>query len=242
VFRIGTSGWQYRDWRERFYPKSLPVSRWLEHYAARFSTVEVNNSFYRLPGRDRVRAWAKQVPDGFVLTMKASRYVTHIRRLKDAKEPLATMWKSFTGAGDRLGPVLFQLPPNFPADLERLEAFVALLPKDVDAAFEFRHDSWFTEEVFAVLDGAGAALVWADRPDTRRRLPVTGGWAYVRFHQGRRTGPGYPREKLRRWGERLAELHVHDGFVYFNNDEQGAAVRDAQTLRDLLRDRGVDAA
>jgi uncharacterized protein YecE (DUF72 family) len=240
MFRVGTSGWQYRDWRERFYPKGLPTSRWLEHYAARFSTVEVNNSFYRLPERERVEAWAREVPDGFVLTMKASRYITHIRRLKDPEEPLTTMWRSFLGAGDRLGPVLFQLPPNLPADVERLRAFVALLPAERPAALEFRHDSWLTDEVFALLDGARASLVWPDRPGTRRALPLTGGWAYVRFHQGSRTGPDYPRAKLRRWADRLAELGAVDGYAYFNNDTGGAAVRDAETFRDLLAERGLD--
>lgn len=241
MIRVGTSGWQYKDWRERFYPKGLPTRRWLEHYAARFSTVEVNNSFYRLPERDRVRAWAREVPKGFVLAMKASRYLTHIRRLKDPEEPLETMWRSFLGAGDRLGPILFQLPPNLPADVERLRAFVALLPRERRCAFEFRHDTWRDDEVFAVLDRVGAALVWPDRPGTRASLPLTGGWAYVRFHQGSRSGSDYPRAKLRRWADRLAELDG-DGFAYFNNDEGGAAVRDAATLRELLADRGVEVA
>jgi uncharacterized protein YecE (DUF72 family) len=240
MFRVGTSGWQYRDWRERFYPKGLPTARWLEHYSARFSTVEVNNSFYRLPERERVATWAREVPVGFVLTMKASRYLTHIRRLKDPEEPLETMWRSFLGAGDRLGPVLFQLPPNLPADVERLRTFVSLLPADRPAAFEFRNDSWLTDEVFGILDGARASLVWPDRPGARRALPLTGGWAYVRFHQGSRTGPDYPRAKLRRWADLLAELGGADGFMYFNNDTGGAAVRDAETLRDLLAERGLD--
>jgi uncharacterized protein YecE (DUF72 family) len=240
MFRVGTSGWQYRDWRDRFYPKGLPTSEWLEHYAAHFSTVEVNNSFYRLPERSRVRTWAKEVPAGFVLTMKASRYLTHIRRLKDAKEPLATMWKSFNGAGDRLGPVLFQLPPNLPEDVERLRTFVALLPADRAAAFEFRHDSWLTDEVFAILNEARASLVWPDRPGTRATLPVTGGWVYVRFHQGRRTDPDYPRAKLRRWADRLVELDTDEGYVYFNNDTGGAAIRDAETFREFLAERGLE--
>ncbi|HEX5949485.1 MAG TPA: DUF72 domain-containing protein, partial [Actinomycetota bacterium] len=188
---VGTSGWQYRDWRGRFYPQGLSTARWLEHYAEHFRTVEVNSSFYRLPRRVTVERWAATVPEGFLLTMKASRYVTHIRRLRDPEEPLARMLEVFEGAGSRLGPVLFQLPPNFEADVPRLEAFVRAIPGRIRAAFEFRHRSWFVPEVFQVLDRSGLALVHADRPGTRvDELPTAGGWAYLRFHQGGRTRPG----------------------------------------------------
>ncbi len=238
---VGTSGWQYEDWRGRFYPEGLPASRWLPFYAERFSTVEVNASFYRLPERSAVERWRASVPEGFVLTLKASRFLTHVRRLHEPAEPLALLWDRAQGAGDRLGPILFQLPPDLRADVARLEAFIALLPRGMRPAFEFRHPSWFRDDVFAHLDGAGAALVWADRPGTRVRLPATGGWAYVRFHQGRLGAPGYPREKLRRWADRIAALDVSEAFAYFNNDTGGAAVRDATTLRELLSARGVRA-
>jgi uncharacterized protein YecE (DUF72 family) len=237
---VGTSGWQYRDWRGRFYPEGLSTVRWLEHYAAHFRTVEVNNSFYRLPRRETVERWAATVPEGFLLTMKASRYVTHIRRLRDPEEPLARMLQVFEGAGPKLGPVLFQLPPNFEADVPLLEAFVKAIPARIRAAFEFRHPSWFMPEVFQVLDRSGLALVHADRPGTRvDELPTAGGWAYLRFHQGGRSRPGYARRKLRAYADRVAELGDAEVFVYFNNDTGGAAVRDATTFMELLEGRDV---
>jgi uncharacterized protein YecE (DUF72 family) len=135
--------------------------------------------------------------------------------------------------------VLFQLPPNFGADLDRLREFLAILPEGIRAAFEFRHPSWETDEVARTLDRAGCALVLADRPGARVPQVVTGGWSYVRFHQGRRTGPFYPRAKLRRWADRLAGTEATEVYVFFNNDPQGAAVRDATTLTELLEERGV---
>jgi uncharacterized protein YecE (DUF72 family) len=239
LIRVGTSGWQYRDWRGRFYPEGLPTSRWLAHYAWRFSTVEVNASFYRLPELGTVERWAAEVPETFVLTLKASRYLTHVRRLRDPEEPLALFWERAKGAGERLGPILFQLPPDLRAEPERLASFLGALPSGLRAAFEFRHASWFSEEVLGLLDAAGAALVWADAPGGRPRLRVTGGWVYARFHQGSATAPDYPRSKLRRWAERLAAAEAAEAFVYFNNDTGGAAVRDAETLRELLIERGA---
>ncbi|HET9724209.1 MAG TPA: DUF72 domain-containing protein [Actinomycetota bacterium] len=237
---VGTSGWQYRDWRGRFYPDGLSTARWLEHYAGHFRTVEVNNSFYRLPRRETVERWAATVPQGFLLTMKASRYLTHIRRLRDPENPLARMLEVFEGAGSKLGPVLFQLPPNLEADVPRLETLVQAIPARIRAAFEFRHPSWSTQEVFEVLDRSGLALVHADRPGTRvEPIPTAGGWAYLRFHQGGRKRPGYERRKLKAYADRVAECGNTQVFAYFNNDTDGAAVRDAQTFMELLEDRHV---
>ena len=237
---VGTSGWQYADWHERFYPSDLPQARWLAHYARTFRTVEVNSSFYRLPSRETVQRWAGSVPDGFVFAFKASRYLTHIRRLRDCAEPLQRMWEAFQGAGAKLGPVLFQLPPNLPADVERLAAFTSDLPRGIRPAFEFRHPSWSSPDVVRVLESSGSALVHADRPGVRAdAIPVVGGWCYVRFHQGSRASPGYPRRKLRAYADRIAALSVGDAFAYFNNDTAGAAVRDAGVMVGLLRERGV---
>lgn len=237
---VGTSGWQYRDWRGRFYPDGMSTARWLEHYAGHFRTVEVNNSFYRLPRRETVERWAATVPQGFLLTMKASRYLTHIRRLRDPENPLARMLEVFEGAGSKLGPVLFQLPPNLEADVPRLETLVQAIPARIRAAFEFRHPSWSTQEVFEVLDRSGLALVHADRPGTRvEPIPTVGGWAYLRFHQGGRKRPGYERRKLKAYADRVAECGNTQVFAYFNNDTDGAAVRDAQTFMELLEDRHV---
>jgi uncharacterized protein YecE (DUF72 family) len=236
---VGTSGWQYADWRDRFYPPGVAQRRWLPFFSERFPCVEVNNTFYMLPKEETFDRWRQESAPGFVFAVKASRYITHIRRLRDAEEPVRRFWSHAHRLGPKLGPVLFQLPPNLKAEPERLEAFLRVLPPAMRAAFEFRHPSWATEEVSELLDRAGAALVLADRPGARVPPVVTGGWTYLRFHQGSNTGPGYSRAKLRRYADRLASMEGRDGWVFFNNDPGGAAVRDAITLTELLRDRGV---
>jgi len=242
TFWIGTSGWQYDSWKGRFYPRNLPKDRWLAFYAECFATVEVNNSFYRLPSDAAFERWRDGTPPGFLIAPKVSRYLTHIRRLRDAEESMELFWSRAKRLGSKLGPLLFQLPPTFVADEELLAAFLELLPKGARSAFEFRHPSWETETTRSLLDAAGAALVLADRPGARVPPRVTGGWSYVRFHQGTRQGAGYPRAKLRRWADRFAELPARDVYVYFNNDPGGAAVRDARTLFELLEARGASLA
>jgi uncharacterized protein YecE (DUF72 family) len=240
VIHVGTSGWQYADWKGgAFYPKGLPQREWLSFYAARFSTVEVNNSFYRLPESDTFERWCRETPEGFVVTVKASRFITHMKRLRDPEEPVDLFWERATRLGPRLGPVLFQLPPRFPSDPGRLSHLLAVLPARMHAAFEFRDPSWHEPAVFDLLEGAGAAVVWADRPGARIDLPITAGWAYLRFHQGRTDASGYTTSKLRRWADRIAELDVDEGWIYFNNDPGAAAPKDAKELRALLRERGV---
>lgn len=238
VIHVGTSGWQYDSWKGRFYPRDLPKSGWLAHYATRFPVVEVNNSFYQLPKPETFDRWRSEVPDRFRFVVKASRYITHIRRLRDGREPVRLFWSRATRLGDKLGPVLFQLPPNFDADPPRLQGFLRVLPAEMRAAFEFRHDSWRTQEVHELLDRHGAAWVLADRPGWRVPLIVTGGWSYIRFHQGRRAHPGYTRSKLRAWANKIAGLEAEDTYIFFNNDPLAAAARDAATLRELLLARG----
>jgi uncharacterized protein YecE (DUF72 family) len=165
TFWIGTSGWQYESWKGRFYPRTLPKSGWLAFYAERFATVEVNNSFYRLPSDAAFERWRDGTPPGFLIAPKVSRYLTHIRRLRDARESMELFWSRARRLGSKLGPLLFQLPPTFAADEERLAAFLELLPKGARGAFEFRHPSWETETTRSLLDAAGAALVLADRPE-----------------------------------------------------------------------------
>ncbi len=235
--RVGTSGWQYDDWRGRFYPEGLSKRRWLEHFSAHFPTVEVNNSFYRLPEAETFARWRAETKDRFLFAVKASRFITHIRRLRDCREPVELLWSRARALGPKLGPILFQLPPHFPADPSLLEGFVGALPADMRAAFEFRDPSWERDDAYAVLDRAGAALVLADSPGATVPDVVTGGWAYVRFHQGQRLAPGYRREKLRRWADRIARLSAAEVYAYFNNDTGGAAVRDALTLTELLAGR-----
>jgi uncharacterized protein YecE (DUF72 family) len=189
VVSVGTSGWQYRHWRDGFYPAGLAAADWLAFYAQRFSSVEVNASFYRLPKRETVERWAATVPDGFVLTFKASRYVTHVRRLRDCAEPLERMRAVFEGAGTKLGPVLFQLPPTLRVDEPLLRDFLGLLPSAFRAAIEFRHQSWLTEGVLETLDASGAALVHADRPGVRVSIPTLGGWAIYDSTRAARMDP-----------------------------------------------------
>jgi uncharacterized protein YecE (DUF72 family) len=239
---VGTSGWSYRDWRGRVYPRELPARDQLRWYAQRFSTVELNASFYRLPTPETFARWRDETPASFVFSVKMSRYVTHIRRLRDVGEGLDRFWKAASHLGDKLGPVLIQLPPTLPCDEAMLQRFLGLLSPEMRAAFEFRHRSWDTERVRALLDEAGAAWVLADRPGARVPLYVTGGWSYLRFHQGRGDAAGYPRSKLRRWAARLDDLPVADTFVYFNNDPGGAAIRDAMTFTELADARSVSPA
>jgi uncharacterized protein YecE (DUF72 family) len=236
---VGTSGWQYRHWKERFYPEGLPQRLWLAEYASTFPTVEVNNSFYQLPKEETFDKWRETVPKPFLFAVKASRYITHIRRLRGAKESVELFWSRATHLGSHLGPVLFQLPPNFKADPGLLQDFVAVLPEGMRPAFEFRDDSWRRDDVFDSLEKAGAAWVLADRPGWRVPHIVTTGWSYVRFHQGRPVHPGYPASKLRRWADRIASAGATDTFVYFNNDWLGAAPKDALAMTRLLARRGL---
>jgi uncharacterized protein YecE (DUF72 family) len=176
------------------------------------------------------------------MSVKASRYLTHVKRLRDPGEPVERIWNRASELEDRLGPVLFQLPPRFPREIERLRHLLETIPTGMNTAFEFRDPSWHVPEVFALLRRFEAALVWADRPGARIRLPLTARWAYLRFHQGRRDAPGYRPAKLRRWAERIASLPVENVYVYFNNDPGGAAIRDATALTNLLCDAGVSVA
>jgi uncharacterized protein YecE (DUF72 family) len=234
IVHVGTSGWVYRDWRGSLYPPGVPQRRWLETYAERFPTVELNVTFYRLPPVSTFEGWRQRVPGGFVFAVKMSRLVTHLRRLRACDEAVVRFWDRARVLGPTLGPVLVQLPPRFAADVPLLEDFLAMLPAQLRPAVEFRDDSWWRDDVFAVLDRRGAALVLPDRPGRRIAPVVTGGWSYVRFHQGDPTGPDYPREKLRRWAATIDALGAQEVFAYFNNDPTGAAVRDATAFSTLL--------
>lgn len=241
---VGTSGWQYRDWREPFYD-GRPQRLWLEAYAEAFPTVEVNNAFYRLPERSTFEKWAAQVPEGFVVTVKASRYLTHVKRLKEPAEPVGRLVGRARGLGDRLGPFLLQLPPNLRAAPDLLDACLREFPSDVRVAVEPRHESWWCDEVEAVLRHRGAALVWSDRRG-RPLSPLwaTGGWGYLRLHEGSaEPWPSYGRQALATWLDRLADAYgTADAYVYFNNDQRAAAPRDAAHLMRMAAARGMDVA
>jgi uncharacterized protein YecE (DUF72 family) len=236
---VGTSGWQYRDWRDVLYPPGLPVRLWLERYAAAFATVEINNAFYRLPSRETFEAWRERVPADFVVAVKASRYLTHVKRLREPGEPVDRLMTHAAGLGDRLGPVLLQLPPTLRADPALLDTCLACFPSGTRVAVEPRHASWWTPEVREVLVSRGAALCWADvraRPVTP--LWRTTDWGYVRFHQGRAAPwPHYGRRSLATWIDRIATTWPDpcDVYTYFNNDPNAAAVTDATLFAELAR-------
>lgn len=240
---IGTSGWQYADWRGRFYPPGLAQSRWLEHYAARFQTVEVNNSFYRLPEVGTFQRWRDITPDDFVVGIKASRYLSHVRRLKEPDEAVHRLMERAQHLGKKLGPILVQLPANFQIDLGALDEVLTTVPRGVRVAFEPRHQSWFVEATAELLSHHNAAFCLSD--SHRRRVPLwrTTSWGYLRFHGGRaRPAPCYGRTALRSWAERLASQWSaeEDIYVFFNNDHGGCAVRDARRFSLAIRREGLE--
>ena len=240
---VGTSGWQYKDWRGVLYPDGVPMRLWLEEYAARFATVEINNAFYRLPTREIFESWRERTPPDFVVALKASRYLTHIKRLRDPAEPVDRLLSHAAGLGDRLGPVLLQLPPTLHADPALLDECLGRFPADVRVAVEPRHDSWWTPEVRKVLESRGAALCWADvqaRPVTP--LWRTADWGYLRFHEGRALPwPRYGRQSLTIWVRRVtaAWSDDHPVYAYFNNDPNAAAVHDAAAFARAARTTGL---
>ena len=239
---VGTSGWQYDSWRAGFYPPEVAKTRWLEHYAGRFATVELNNSFYRLPEAKAFAGWAVRTPPDFVLAVKMSRYLTHIRRLRDPQEPVALFLERARALGPKLGPVLLQLPPSLRCDIGALEATLACFPAGMRIACEFRHQSWFNPEVQAVMAGHGAACCLTDRMGSTSPEVRTADWGYVRFHQGRaRPEPCYGRAALGTWAARIRDLWAphEDVFVYFNNDGRCCAVRDARAFAALVERQGL---
>jgi uncharacterized protein YecE (DUF72 family) len=236
--RVGCSGWSYSDWRGRVYPESVPQRRWLEHYSTLFDTVEVNATFYRLPRRETVEAWVERTPADFVFAVKASRYLTHVRRLSDLGRGLERFYARIEPLVDspKLGPVLWQLPETFHRDDERLARALGRLPRGRHC-FEFRHPSWFAPEVYALLREHGAALVIGDHPERPFQAhQLTAAWTYVRFHHGSRGRRGnYSERELDAWARRLGTWRTRaDVYAYFNNDWEGFAVRNAAALRERL--------
>jgi len=232
--RVGCSGWNYAHWRERVYPRGCPPSRWLEFYAELFDTVEVNATFYRLPRREAVARWAEQTPDGFVFAVKASRYLTHVKRLLDLEQGVERFYERIEPLAEagKLGPVLWQLPENFHRDDERLVAALDRLP-DGRHCFEFRHPSWFVSEVMELLRDHGVALVIGDHPSRPFQThELTTDWTFVRFHHGHRGRNGnYSERELREWARRFEEWREEaEIFAYFNNDWNAYAVENARYL------------
>ncbi|MET8426934.1 DUF72 domain-containing protein [Nocardia sp. NPDC004860] len=238
----GTSGWQYADWRELVYRRGIGQRRWLEVYAQAFGAVELNAAFYRPVARTTFEGWHGRTPADFVMAVKASRVVTHYRRLREVEIPLERMIDAARGLGDRLGPILIQLPPTLTVEPERLDQVLGLIPAELRVAVEPRHESWWDDRVRAVLEAHRAALCWADRLG-RPITPLwrTADWAYVRFHEGPgRSAPRYPKRVLAEWVRRIEDTWDgnHDAYVFFNNDVGGAAVRDAIRIGELFRAAG----
>ena len=239
--RVGCSGWQYKHWRGDFYPADLPTTRWFEHYAARFDTVEINNTFYRLPEELTFRRWAERAPMRFLFAVKASRFLTHMKKLKDPEEPLDRLFTRMRPLSGHLGPVLYQLPPGWKLDLGRLEHFLQALPKGVRHVLEFREPSWYADDVSRLLERHQVSLCLHDMKGSATGMQRVGPCVYVRFHGAGGTYTGaYPEDRLARWAEWLNEQRRGGAevYAYFNNDVGGHAPRDAVTLRRLLEVTG----
>jgi uncharacterized protein YecE (DUF72 family) len=241
--RIGCSGWSYGHWRGVVYPERGSTASWLEQYAGLFDTVEVNATFYRLPRRETVARWAERTPQGFLFAVKASRYLTHVKRLRELPAGIALLSERIEPlvAAGKLGPMLWQLPPTFGRDDERLASALRELPPGRHA-LEVRHESWLAEDVYALLRERGVSLVVADRAGSPEALWVdTAGWWYLRFHHGRGRRGRYTPAELRAWAERIGAARG-DVYAYFNNDWEGFAVANAQTLAELLAGRRLHGA
>ena len=236
-FRIGCSGWQYKHWKGDFYPGDLPQREWLEYYAQRFETVEVNNSFYRLPPEGVFETWRARTQKPFLFAVKASRFLTHMKKLKDPEEPVERLFSRARELRSKLGPVLYQLPKQMPKNIDRLSAFLEVLPQRVKHAVEFRHPSWYDDDVMRLLRRHNVALCLHDMPGSETRRMLTARFAYVRFHgaTGRYNG-AYPDTALAEWAQWLITNDA-PAFVYFNNDIGGHAPRDAKRLVELLASR-----
>src|SRR5438445_9676038 len=221
--RVGCSGWQYRHWRGDFYPADLPAHRWLDFYTSRFDTVEINNSFYRLPEAATFTAWRRRAPAHFVYAVKASRFLTHMKKLKDPAEPIERFFSRAKQLGSTFGPVLYQLPPRWPVNVERLRTFLEHVPKRRRQAIEFREPSWYSDEVFALLERHHVALCLHHMAGSASGRLRVGPFIYVRFHGAShhgRYGGRYNDDALESWAEWLAP-HIRDGvavYAYFNND------------------------
>lgn len=239
---IGCSGWNYRHWRGAFYPDTLASKRWFEHYAATFDTVEINNSFYRLPSAETFAKWRDRAPPGFCYAVKANRFLTQAKKLKDCAEPLERMLGPVRQLGPTLGPILYQLPPRFRINLERLAEFLALLPRDLTHVFEFREKSWLTDEVLALLEANGASFCAHDMPGSATPRWAVGPIAYVRFHGGVDKYWGrYSDERLLSWTDWIVAQSRSGRAVwaYFNNDIHAHAIQDALTLRAMVAQAGA---
>lgn len=238
MIHIGTSGWQYHHWLGPFYPHGTKQNELFAFYSKHFATVELNNPFYHLPKKSSFEKWNDQAPSGFVFAVKASRYITHLKKLRDAKEPLEKMLDNYSGLGEKLGPILFQLPPRWHYNHERLSAFLDLVPANIEFTFEFRDHTWLHEECYGLLRERGVAFCIHDLAGFQSPLEVTADYVYIRLH-----GPApqkyqgsYSEQQLQAWAERIRKWAGQGKRVccYFDNDDQGFAPRNAARLRKMV--------
>jgi uncharacterized protein YecE (DUF72 family) len=225
---VGTSGFSYKEWKGKFYPDRISPKEMLSFYSRRFDTVEINNTFYRMPKEDLLLGWARQVPDGFIFALKASQVITHIKRLRNVEADTTHLMETVAVLGEKLGPVLFQLPASFAKDHGRLKGLLDLLPR-ATVAFEFRHPSWFTDEVFDLLRERQCALCVSDaEPDPPPEVIKTAGWGYLRLRR-----PGYVDEDLVRWQERIAAQGWDEAYLFFKHEDEAAGPALAERFRTL---------
>ena len=233
---IGTSGWNYNHWKGAFYPEDLPAKKWQSYYMERFHTVEVNNTFYKLPEKTTFQKWRTEAPEGFIYAVKASRYITHMKKLKDPEQPVGNFLNYAANLGNTLGPVLFQLPPRWKLNLDRLQTFLNALPKGYRFAFEFRDDTWWDERVYELLKSHNAAFCLFDLEGRQTPVTLTADFVYVRLHgpEGAYQGK-YGDAALSEWAE-LFKKWINQGlevYCYFDNDEKGYAAQNALRLKEL---------
>lgn len=226
---VGTSGYAYKEWKGSFYPADLKAEEMLRFYGTQFRTVEINNTFYRMPSEKLLLGWSRQVPDGFTFVLKASQRITHQKRLKDANEEVGYFLRTASVLGEKLGPTLFQLPPNFKKDLPRLKDFLALLPRRWRAALEFRHASWYDDEVYEALRAHNAALCAADTDEEDAKLMATADWGYLRLRR-----VAYDESPLRAWAEKIGQQSWTDAFVYFKHEDEATGPKLAAQFIQML--------
>jgi len=233
---IGTSGWHYPHWQSRFYPEDLPKTKWLTWYSTHFSCVELNNSFYRLPSKKTIRQWVEQTPDDFVFAVKASRLITHMKKLRNCKDALDKFINAIVYFENKLGPVLFQLPPHWHINAERLEGFLEMLPRNLSYTFEFRDATWHDEKIYRLLSKYRIAFCLFELAHFRSPEALTSNIVYIRLH-----GPddaycgSYPIESLKQWAQKIINWNEENRLVYlfFDNDQAGYAAENARMIRPL---------
>jgi uncharacterized protein YecE (DUF72 family) len=227
---IGTSGYSYPEWKGSFYPKDLPTKKMLPYYAERFNTVEINNTFYRMPTASTIENWLKEVPSNFKFTFKAPQKITHHQRLKECKELVTVFFETVKTAGSQFGMILFQLPPNLKKDLPRLEGFLESLPRGMPSAFEFRHESWFDEEIYAALKTHGVSLCIADSEKLKTPVTATSDFGYFRLRD-----EGYRKSDIKLWAELVEVGKFKEVFIYFKHEQEGRGPQFANIMKASLK-------